>query len=143
MARVLERAELEVLVVDHLFAVVDEEGTTGPRPPFPHETGGWVSAAGSTLFVEIEDPLVATAVLCLEAWDGEPPGDDASWTARETVRLDLPSGVIGVEEMEAGGESDVLRVPSRGVHRARVALREDPEGPPNVLVRLWPAQPAA
>jgi hypothetical protein len=132
--------EIDVIVDHHLVGLVDRRAP-GERPAVPHASGRFVSVSPGYLLIESDDDVL-DARLRIEAWTGEPPFDEASWPLSDAVLIDLPSGLLGVDEIAAGGKSDVFEVPFAGRCRVRVAWRpgtigESPEA--WGLVQFWPA----
>jgi hypothetical protein len=84
-----------------------------------------------------------TAVI-VESSSSHGPVADTTSAWRLIVTLDLPSGVLRVDQITMGRQSDVYRLPEGQVWHTRVAWRTDPSGDPDqlasasILVQFWP-----
>src|SRR5437773_7874602 len=101
--------------VDHLvrpdyrmFGIGEEPAGFGAEPPNPG--GGWLGVGQASVRFGVADDLVRTT-LRVEHWDGEPPPAPAGHDAQETVRLYLPTGRIGLNEITSGGRDLGLSLP--------------------------------
>ncbi|RKS06459.1 hypothetical protein DFP74_2091 [Nocardiopsis sp. Huas11] len=61
--------------------------------------------------------------LTLESWESEPDWDGASWEGSRTAVIELATGVVGVNEITAGAQHDLLTLPAPGRYGIRVAHR--------------------
>jgi hypothetical protein len=137
----LGSADIEVMVNHHLFGLVDSDADTDV--PEPTRVAPWMRAGTSAVYVESEQDVV-WARLQLECWNDPAPFDREMWPDSVVVALEMPSGVITVDEITAGVQADVFTLPAPGRYRVRVAWREveaadggAPEG--LALVQFWPA----
>ncbi|WP_434589658.1 hypothetical protein [Streptomyces sp. A5-4] len=145
MAELLVSHELDVVVDHRLVGLLDEACAAGERPPSPHTLGHWLSTTPGMVYLESDEDILG-ARLRLEAWDGDAPFVREQWPRTDVIVLDLPSGVLGVDEIAAGGKSQVFRVPSPGRWHARVSWRPgvlDLDGTGTepeawALVQFWP-----
>jgi hypothetical protein len=122
-ATLLAETELEVVVDHRLLGVVDEGQAEGERPASPHSVGHWFAIAPGKLYVESTGDVIG-ARLRLEAWDGPPSFDAAGWDRHDETVMELASGVLGVDQIAAGGLSGVFELPGPGAWQTRVAWRE-------------------
>ncbi|MFJ3667461.1 hypothetical protein ACIPSE_13495 [Streptomyces sp. NPDC090106] len=145
MPELVSCRELDVVVDHRLFGLVDEEGQNGERPASPRSVGSFVSANATMLYIGSELDI-SNARLRLETWDGPAPAESSDWPSSEELSLDLPSGRFLVDEIAAGGQPDVFRLPRAGRWRARVGWRENTPGPDGgfaqpgawALIQFWP-----
>ncbi|MDH6604693.1 hypothetical protein M2164_000328 [Streptomyces sp. SAI-208] len=145
MPELVSSRELDVVVDHRLFGLIDEEGQDGERPASPRSVGSFVSANATMLYIGSGEDI-SNARLRLEAWDGPAPVDTGDWPSTAELSLDLPSGRFLVDEIAAGGKSDVFRLPQAGKWRARVGWRENTRAPDGgftrpggwALVQFWP-----
>ncbi|MFE1027012.1 hypothetical protein ACFW5I_20990 [Streptomyces sp. NPDC058818] len=145
MPQLVTSRELDVIVDHRLFGLVDEEGQEGERPASPRSVGSFVSASATMLYIGSDEDIL-NARLRLEAWDGPATALADEWPSAEVLSLDLPSGRFLVDEIAAGGKSDVFRLPHAGRWRARVGWRENAPAPDGgfaepggwALVQFWP-----
>lgn len=145
MSHLVTFNELDVTVDHRLFGLVDEEGQHGERPA-TSGAGGLVAANATMLYIQTPEDVLDTR-LRLESWDGQPTGfDEPLWPVCREVVMRLPSGRFLVDEIAAGGRSDVFRLPAAGAWRVRAAWRPgvlDDEGAGSgpegwALVQFWP-----
>ncbi|MEU3982459.1 hypothetical protein AB0F77_20560 [Streptomyces sp. NPDC026672] len=119
----LSRRELDVTVDHCRFGLLDMAAAATVSPPHPAAGAGWVAAGPCVIYIETTDDVLR-ARLSLEVWDGPAAINAAHWPDYEHVRLDLPSGRFGVDEIAAGWEPDVFALPSAGRWQVRIARRE-------------------
>ncbi len=61
--------------------------------------------------------------LGLESWESEPAWGGEAWEGSHTAAIELATGVVGVNEITAGAQHDLLTLPAPGRYRVRVAHR--------------------
>ncbi|GHC95046.1 hypothetical protein GCM10007079_46260 [Nocardiopsis terrae] len=61
--------------------------------------------------------------LDLESWESEPAWNGEEWEGSHTAVIELATGVVGVNEITAGGQHDLLTLPAPGRYRVRAAHR--------------------
>ncbi|GAB2513899.1 hypothetical protein [Nocardiopsis aegyptia] len=61
--------------------------------------------------------------LTLESWDTEPAWDEGSWEGSHTAVIEIATGVVGVSEITAGVQPDLLTLAAPGRYGIRVAHR--------------------
>ena len=72
--------------------------------------------------------------------------DAAAWDRSDEIVMDLPTGVLGIDQITAGAHAEVFRLPAPGRWRIRVAWRDgvptDDNSLPDasVLLQFWPAE---
>jgi hypothetical protein len=107
-------AEL-IAAVDHpvhpdyrMFGIGEAPAGFGEQPPTPG--GGWLGVGHASVLFGVGDDVVRTT-LRVEHWDGEPPPPPPGYDVQETIRLYLPTGQIGLNEITAGGRDLGLCLP--------------------------------
>lgn len=152
MARILNRVQQDVYVVDGMFGLVDEacDGEGLPdRPP----GSDWVHASSGSVFLETADSLIVKARLGVEVWDGPAEVDDAYWHDQVLLSLNLPTARLFVDQSDAGPDEGP-HLPSPGQWRLRIGRRERPGQLPwgaagsdlvkaCFLLQFWPDDAAA
>jgi hypothetical protein len=120
-------------------ATCDEE-----KPPAPHKIGHWLGTTIGNLYIEnIDDAVVFDGHMRLETWDGPAEFDPGDWQRSDVVEVDLPSGVVGVDQITMGWQPEIYRLPEGRVWHTRVAWRADPPASPDkpssasILVQFW------
>jgi len=149
MPELIQAQDVDVSVDHHLVGLVDAASTSGERPPAPHTTGHWLATAPGMVYVESDEDVISARIR-VEAWDAPPPPPPGEWDRSDEVRLELPSGRLGTDEVAAGGQAEVFALPAAGTWQARISWREGPfdedgtRGEPeaNALVQLWQDPPA-
>lgn len=155
--RVCRVAEL-IAAVDHLvhpdhrmFGIGEAPAGFGEQSPTPG--GGWLGVGHASVLFGVGDDFVRTT-LRVEHWDGEPPSPPPDYDAQETIRLRLPTGRIGLNEITFGGRDLGLCLPP-GEYDVRltewdVEPMTYPEGPGSApqggakhyLAQFWLRTPA-
>jgi hypothetical protein len=150
-------AEL-IAAVDHevdpdyrMFGIGEAPAGVGGQPPTPD--GGWLGVGHASVLFGVGDDFVDTT-LRVEHWDGEPPPPPPDHDAQETVRLHLPTGEIGLNEITAGWRDIGLSLPP-GEYDVRLTewdvepmtYPEELDGAPeggaeHYLVQFWLRTPA-
>ncbi len=156
-ASVYRVAEL-IAAVDHpvhpdhrMFGIGEVPAGFGQDAPAPG--GGWLGVGHASILFGVGDDFVRTT-LRVEHWDGEPPSPPADHDVQETVRLHLPTGRIGLNEITAGGRDLGLSL-SPGEYDVRITewdvepitYPDGPDGAPrggaeHYLAQFWLRTPA-
>lgn len=143
MAKVMDSKELHVIVDYRLVGLVDEACTGVPKPPSPSTLGHWLSTAPGNVYLE-SSGVVLGAGMRLETWDGQAEFDGSAWDRSDVIVMDLPTGVLGVDQITAGGIAAAYELPHPGRWSIRLAWRdgvpteEDRLPYASVLVQFWP-----
>jgi hypothetical protein len=146
MARLVGEKDLSVIVDYRLVGLLDEASSDGPKPPAPHTVGHWLSTTPGNVYIESVDTVLG-AEMRLQTWDGPADFDAAGWLRSDIIVMDLPTGVLSIDQITAGAQAAVYQLPAPGRWTARLAWRTDPapdeQSLPlaSVLVQFWPALP--
>jgi hypothetical protein len=147
MAKLIDEKELSVIVDYHLVGLVDEACDGEAKPPSPHTLGQWFATAPGNIY--FESPIPANgARLRLETWDGPADFDATTWDRSDEIVMDLPTGVLGIDQITAGQMAAVYELPHPGRWRIRlawldgIATETRPRPEASALVQFWPAEPA-
>lgn len=125
MAPLQTRREIDVVVDHRLVGLVDQAADRTTPTPAPHSWGGWFSVGPGAVYLESDEDILYARLL-LEAWDSAPAFDPAGWDRHGEAEVDLPSGVLDVDMIAAGGTSAVFTVPFAGRWHVRLAWTESP-----------------
>jgi hypothetical protein len=145
MAQLKDEKELHVIVDYRLVGLVDEACTGVEKPSAPHKLDHWLSTTTGNLYLESSDAVLG-ARMRLQTWDGPADFDVAGWDRSDEIVMDLPTGVLGIDQITAGAHAEVFRLPAPGRWRIRVAWRDgvptDENSLPDasVLLQFWPAE---
>jgi hypothetical protein len=147
MAQLVDQKDLYVIVDYHLVGLLDEASSDGPKPPAPHTLGHWLSTTPGNVYLETDDTVLG-ADMRLQTWDGAADFDAADWQLNDLIVMELPTGVLSIDQITAGAQAAVYRLPAPGRWNARLAWRTNPapddQSLPraSVLVQFWAAEPA-
>jgi hypothetical protein len=137
-------AEIEVIVDHRLVGIVDEQCHGDEKPPSPHTLGDWIAVTPGNIYLECVGEEVVGASMRFETWDGPAQFDESAWEAHDVVTASLPSGVLGIDEITMGAQSEVYRLPPGREWTVRLAWLTLPPAAPDempeasILVQLWP-----
>lgn len=143
MSRLVDEKELRVIVDYRLVGLVDEASDGVAKPPPPHTLGQWFATAPGNVYFESPDTVLG-ALLRLETWDGPADFDASPWDRSEEIVMDLPTGVLGIDQITAGQMAAVYELPRPGRWNLRLAWRDGVstggESLPDAsaLVQFWP-----
>jgi hypothetical protein len=116
VSELIAATDLRVHPDYHMFGFGDQPAGFGGHAPTP--APGWLGVGASSVLIGVGEDLVCP-VLRLEHWDREPPSGPPGHEAQETIRLLLPTGRLGLNQISAGGIPDILTVPP-GVYAVRI-----------------------
>lgn len=116
MSELVAATDLRVHPDYHMFGLRDQTAGLGEHAPTPGP--GWLGVGRTSVLIRVGEDLVCP-VLRLEHWDGEPPSGPPGHEAQETIRLLMPTGRLGLDQVTAGGVPDVLTLPP-GVYAVRI-----------------------
>jgi hypothetical protein len=150
VARLIGWVVTEILVDHGSFDLLDDRGDQGAYPDFA--SSEWVFVGDNE--VVVCSPLsYHQATVTVEAWDAE-PAPAAGWEDSRVSQLKLDSGVVGINPLVEGEDTEWIDVGGPGRYGVRVqvagrdalvALGPDPEVEPvgveRYLVQFW-HQPA-
>jgi hypothetical protein len=147
VAQLVGRVVTEVLVDHGSFDLIDDIGSEGNCASAAF-TGGW-------LFVDDNEVMVCSplsyhlAAVTVEAWDAEPVSV-TGWELSQEAQLRFDTGVIGINPLVEGEDTEGIDVGGPGTYGVRVhvagrdalvALGPDPEilpsGVERYLVQFW------
>jgi hypothetical protein len=145
MPTLTESAEILVTVDYRCVGLLDVTCDDSDKPPVAGRDGAWLGTTyGNVYITNVGNEVVFDGHMRLETWDGPAVFDPGTWDRSDVITVDLPSGVLGVDQITMGRQSDVYRLPEGQVWHTRVAWRTDPSGDPDqlasasILVQFWP-----
>jgi len=146
MAKLIDGKELNVIVDYRLVGLVDEASDGEPKPPSPGSLGRWFATAPGNIY--FESPIPASgANMRLETWDGPAEFDASAWDRSDEIVMDMPTGVLGIDEITAGAMAAAYELPYPGRWRIRlawldgIATDSQPLPEASALVQFWQAEP--
>lgn len=146
MPTLTDSARVLVTIDYRRVGILDVTCDGGPKPPFEGMSGPWLATTPGNVYLHnVDDEVVFDGHLRLETWDGPADFDPSDWQRSEVIEMDLPSGVLGIDQITMGRQSDVYRLPA-GRWRTRLAWRTDPPAAPDdlntasILVQFWPPE---
>lgn len=116
----LNAAEVEVTVDYGTFGIVDEacaEDTYNLDAP---EGGGWLRTDRGMAYPDLVSNVAFVRVR-FESWDSEPPRE-GTWARVDEAILEMPSGIVGIEEVGGEWHEEVFELPQPGLYQIRVAF---------------------
>lgn len=119
MSRLLDRNSTLVYPDYGMFQIVDCQSDDETAPVPGHND---FSVGDRSIYLRSFQTNVLVR-LDLESWESEPAWHEDEWEGSHTAVIELTTGVVGVDEITAGAQHDLLTLPAPGRYRVRVAHR--------------------
>jgi hypothetical protein len=139
MAQLLVAQDLEVHPDYRMFGIGESAVSFGEYPPVPG--GGWLGVGQASVTVGVMDDVPRELPLRLEHWDSEPAMPEGHDT-QHTVRLQLPTGKITIDQVTFGGQDTDLDL-APGLYAARISGWRGTVVRERYLAQFWLLLPTA
>jgi hypothetical protein len=100
VAELFGAEDLQVDPDYHMFGIGEDPAGFGEAPPVPG--AGWLGVGHASVLIGVAEDMVRPS-LRLEHWDGEPPSTPPGHDVQQTLSLQLPTGMIGLDQITRGG----------------------------------------